>query len=294
MSFINPLSGRKCKIDGPTHKNLMKINYININGNKIDTNGKEINQSTMKDFLDLKLKNDQFINKNMRPSQTTDMSWIWYGTSIDSDTNTNDKIGKWMIYYKETEIDTKWTEVCNLVDQGHLSSVKTSTLLKKGDREEYVIIIYTNDYTNKKEILNIGKCIKENIGYDNEMYYKTNEQTSAAIYKDSGKKAYIYVYSKLLEEIENIKIENIIIVAVGMRHRGNFVFQYNDIIKYEYEPDNAYDSNAIKLLVNGNHVAYVSTKHCMMLKAFVTKHSNVKIQLATHYAASAALRVTAL
>jgi hypothetical protein len=55
-------------------------------------------------------------------------------------------------------------------------------------------------------------------------------------------------------------------VAVGMRFRGGHIFSDGDVIRLEAEPDNEYDANAIKVMANGKHVAYVARDHTQFLK----------------------------
>ncbi|CAG8605792.1 3163_t:CDS:1, partial [Ambispora leptoticha] len=44
----------------------------------------------------------------------------------------------------------------------------------------------------------------------------------------------------------------------GMRFHGNHKFKKSDIITLELEPFNTYDKNAIKVMVDGIHKAYVA------------------------------------
>jgi hypothetical protein len=46
--------------------------------------------------------------------------------------------------------------------------------------------------------------------------------------------------------------------SVGMRYYGDHVFTMDDDIRLEKEDDNPHDSNAIKVMVDGVHKAYVS------------------------------------
>jgi hypothetical protein len=213
-----------------------------------------------------------------------DAYWISYGKWI----NISNNVGKWMIFYDETEIYAKWIKVCELIYQGHLFNAKVSTSLQKGNRETYVIIIYTNDYTNKKEIFNAGMCIKNNLFYDKEMYYKTNVQTSSGIYTDNS---YTYTYSALLEEFGNIKIEKINITVVGLDSTNDIIFPYEAFISYEFDLNNIYDSNAIKILVDGKHVAYVKHEDCDIFKCFIINYTHVRIQFVSRYSAEAILKI---
>ena len=47
------------------------------------------------------------------------------------------------------------------------------------------------------------------------------------------------------------------VIAVGMRFRGSHVFSPDDNLHLEKEPDNKYDSNAVKVMLGTQHVAYI-------------------------------------
>ena len=71
---------------------------------------------------------------------------------------------------------------------------------------------------------------------------------------------------KKLVEHFSIVAMNVEFVAVGMRFYGNHKFSRSDIISLEREDENPSDKNAIKVLVNGKHVAYVSKRHTQELR----------------------------
>lgn len=87
-----------------------------------------------------------------------------------------------------------------------------------------------------------------------------------------------YVKQVLIEDAEyvlkynmpNIEIINdpnaILFEAVGMRHYTNHVFSSDDDISMEKEDDNPYDSNAIKIMVDGVKVGYVSRRDTSQLR----------------------------
>ena len=128
------------------------------------------------------------------PTQTSNTRWIWcHG---NKPVENPEKVGKWMLFYSEVDIDKKWKKACELVDKEMLFVIKSSTNMptsySKGD---FVLIIYTADYDDKEDVFKVAKIIKENIGYNKKMYYKTDNQTRANIYARNGKgKAYIHSF----------------------------------------------------------------------------------------------------
>ena len=52
------------------------------------------------------------------------------------------------------------------------------------------------------------------------------------------------------------------ITAVGMRFRGSHSFSAQDKITLAKEDENPKDPNAVKIMVDGRHVAYVAREDC--------------------------------
>ena len=59
--------------------------------------------------------------------------------------------------------------------------------------------------------------------------------------------------------------------AVGMRFRGNHVFTPEDNVTLQREDENPHDPNAVKILVGGRHVAYVSRDDCPQVRAAISR-----------------------
>ncbi|CAJ0843187.1 19379_t:CDS:2, partial [Entrophospora sp. SA101] len=55
-----------------------------------------------------------------------------------------------------------------------------------------------------------------------------------------------------------IECGNQLVNKLGMRFRGGHKFKKSDTITLEPEPSNTYDKNAIKIMVDGIHKAYVA------------------------------------
>jgi len=49
--------------------------------------------------------------------------------------------------------------------------------------------------------------------------------------------------------------------AVGMKFRGNHVFSENETLTLERDRHNKFDPNAIKVLADGKHVAFVAREN---------------------------------
>ena len=117
------------------------------------------------------------------PTETTNWYWVYHGkASIELK-----DVGKWMLFYPKSKLDSKWAEFCSLYDETKLPgvlSMKCSTSLKSSrssNDTEGVIILYCNNSSNETEILNIGNHLVPYIqDYPSKtIYYKTDIQTRA-------------------------------------------------------------------------------------------------------------------
>ena len=66
-------------------------------------------------------------------------------------------------------------------------------------------------------------------------------------------------------------------MVVGMRFRGGHKFKKSDIITLELEPSNTYDKNAIKVIIDGIHKAYVAKNENMNIGGLMKKYPNYQI-----------------
>ncbi|CAJ0850347.1 17449_t:CDS:1 [Entrophospora sp. SA101] len=66
-------------------------------------------------------------------------------------------------------------------------------------------------------------------------------------------------------------------MVVGMRFRGGHKFKKSDTITLEPEPSNTYDKNAIKIMVDGTHKAYVAKDENVSIGDLMKKYPNYRI-----------------
>jgi hypothetical protein len=88
------------------------------------------------------------------PTETTDSYWVYHGISSIERKDIKD-VGKWMLFYPKSKLDSKWAEFCSLYDETNLPgilSMKCSTSLKSSRSSndgEGVIILYCNNSSNE-------------------------------------------------------------------------------------------------------------------------------------------------
>ncbi|KAL9988321.1 hypothetical protein ACROYT_G002754 [Oculina patagonica] len=90
------------------------------------------------------------------------------------------KSGKWLIYCPSTQIDEIWTTVAKAVVTGTLGSA--ANVFKTDDSgEEYLICVYTEDFTNKEDVWAVERSIRK-LGVKFTLRYKPNIYTTLGIY----------------------------------------------------------------------------------------------------------------
>lgn len=95
---------------------------------------------------------------------------------------TNYKSGKWMIFSSENEIDEVWNRIAQAVSNNNLDScesAKAST--KEQGKDTYVICVYTNNYLDEQDVMNVREKLRE-LGITQTLYYKPDIYTHFGIY----------------------------------------------------------------------------------------------------------------
>ena len=123
-----------------------------------------------------------------KPSTSQDF-WVYYNHTDESKWTFDaqgrlDREGKWMLFYPKEELDSRWEEACNhfAADRfGEVADMKVSTFRpnpRASDPNWGVIVLYTPHLTEQKQKAT-GYAIMNAMGYQEKMYYKTDDQTSA-------------------------------------------------------------------------------------------------------------------
>ena len=115
-----------------------------------------------------------------KPSTSPDF-WVYYDGLDESRYSVNPE-GKWMLFYPKEELDVRWVDACSHFDANRFPCVcamKVSTLRpnpRASDPNKGVIILYT-PYMSEHEQKQVGYAIVSSMGYEERMYYKTDNQT---------------------------------------------------------------------------------------------------------------------
>lgn len=127
----------------------------------------------------------------MLPSKVVNEFWL-YEFSPKSDKVKSFLVGKWMIFAPLDEIDENWEIVKNATAKGILgfqskvSTAKPNSLAQ--DINIKVIIVYTHNYQDKEDVNRVREELRS-LGFDQTLYYKTDQATKAARY---GERSWLY------------------------------------------------------------------------------------------------------
>ena len=95
---------------------------------------------------------------------------------------TNCKVGKWMLFIPKETVDIIWNKITDAVLNNNLGScisAKVATTLQ--GKDIHVICVYTEDYLNINDVLNVREKLRE-LGFNLTLYYKPDIYTHLGIY----------------------------------------------------------------------------------------------------------------
>lgn len=141
--------------------------------------------------------------------------------------------------------------------------------------------------------MKIPKDIVNKISLTEEDFEKLDAKVQICILQLASENVELHniIDNKLSEKIESVSLtKNIVFMAVGMRYYANHTFSEDDHITLERDDGNPYDSNAIKVLVDGEKVGYVAREYTTQLRE-IPDLDKKKIRFLRSFAQSAKLEL---
>lgn len=136
---------------------------------------------------------------DLKPTEVTKSTAYWLhaeNNKYGRDTLEPAKIGKWMLFLSKEEVNATWDKIKQAVTSGDLwhSKVSTTEVSPVPNRGIYAIMIYTKDYTDLVDVINVLDYLEDSgiKARHTTIRYKTDQQTRAGVYSASGQKASIY------------------------------------------------------------------------------------------------------
>lgn len=121
----------------------------------------------------------------------SDSPWL-YARNDKYENVDHEKVGKWMLFLSKDRVNEVWDEIKTAVANGELWHSKVSTT--NPAKASYAIMIYTKDYTDLNDVIQVLDYL-ESSGIKPpqvNIYYKTDQQTYAGIYRGGRQSPWIY------------------------------------------------------------------------------------------------------
>jgi hypothetical protein len=129
------------------------------------------------------------------PSRTTQMYWIIQDApGFRPDKVDDEKVGKWLIFLDEEEVDGIWKKIRDATCTGGLGiSAKVSTAKPNPDSRDTrkVIYVYTENWEDEEDVMRVRAVLTE-LGVEQRIGYKRNIETYLGEYSEKGKKVTFY------------------------------------------------------------------------------------------------------
>ncbi len=124
-----------------------------------------------------------------KPSEVTDVYWIYAERKRGKYPKATPRSGKWLIFVDPENVDEVWAKIKKAVEEGKLGdSAKVSTAKPNplaGKSKAHVICVYTYDWTDEKDVKRIREELRK-LGITNKIPYKADEDTLKGKYRITG------------------------------------------------------------------------------------------------------------
>ncbi|WP_051690500.1 putative phosphothreonine lyase domain-containg protein [Acidithiobacillus thiooxidans] len=129
--------------------------------------------------------------KNKKPSEVTDSYWLFARREKGEYPRHTQNTGKWLVFVPLLQVDQVWEQIKQALENGRLGrSAKVSTARPNPNAfnpETKVICVYTYDWTDKEDVMNIREELRR-LGVTSKIAYKTDEETRSGAYANRGNK----------------------------------------------------------------------------------------------------------
>ena len=128
---------------------------------------------------------------NAKPSEVTDVYWLFAERKKGKYPSHTSRSGKWLIFVTLNDIDRMWAKVKKATEDGKLGSCAKVATVKsnrhaRGSNTK-VICVYTYDWTDERDVKRIREELRK-IGITNRVPYKADKNTLSGKYRLRGHK----------------------------------------------------------------------------------------------------------
>jgi len=124
-----------------------------------------------------------------KPSEVTDVYWIYAKREKGRYPKPTIKSGKWLIFVDPKNVDEVWAKIKKATEDGKLGNdAKVATAKPNplaGKSGVKLICVYTYDWTDEKDVKRIREELRK-LGIVNKIPYKSDEDTLSGKYQVTG------------------------------------------------------------------------------------------------------------
>ena len=138
--------------------------------------------------IKVKLRNTSLPYSNAKPSEVTDVYWIYAHRDKGDYPESTPQSGKWLVFVPERDVDEIWVKIREATEAGKLggsAKVKTAKPSRLGETNRRVICVYTYDWTDETDVKRVREELRK-LGITNKIAYKTDEDTLSGKYRITG------------------------------------------------------------------------------------------------------------
>ncbi len=141
------------------------------------------------EFIKVKQRGISLPYSEAKPSEVTDVYWIYAGRKRGKYPKSTQKSGKWLVFVNFKNVDEVWAKVKKATEEGKLGgSAKVATAKPNPNAtnpDTKVICVYTYNWTDEKDIKRVREELRK-LGITNKIPYKADEDTLSGKYRVKG------------------------------------------------------------------------------------------------------------
>lgn len=141
------------------------------------------------EFLKKKQREISSPYSNNKPSEVTDVYWIYAIREMGKYPKSTPKSGKWLIFVDVKSVDEVWAKVKKAAEEGKLGdSAKVATAKPNpnvANPSTKVICVYTYDWSDEKDVKRVREELGK-IGITDKIPYKADKDTLSGKYRVRG------------------------------------------------------------------------------------------------------------
>jgi hypothetical protein len=124
---------------------------------------------------------DALLTRSGNPSEDLSRGWLYETSPRFRGVTSSDLTGKWCIFVPRGDVDAAWEKIKDALKSDQLWCAKVSTALRRMSRDNHVICVYTANWTDTQDLLQVRDVLRA-LGFVKELGYKRDVDTRRKLY----------------------------------------------------------------------------------------------------------------